>query len=159
MSDVLTPAQRRYNMSRIRGKNTVPEMIVRRLVHGMGFRYRLHRRDLPGRPDLVFPARREVIFVHGCFWHRHACRFGSVRPRTNAEFWEEKRSGNVARDKLAMEALAALGWTARIVWECETRNPNALGRSLRAFLRSAAGANGRRVGRSGKATTRKKRRS
>lgn len=159
MSDVLTPAQRRYNMSRIRGKNTVPEMIVRRVVHGMGYRYRLHRRDLPGHPDLVFPARRQVIFVHGCFWHRHACRFGSVRPRTNAEFWEEKISGNVARDKRATDALAALGWKAGVVWECETRDPDALRRSLRAFLRSSADASGRLVGRSGKPMTRKTRRS
>ena len=154
---MLTPAQRRYNMSRIRGKNTVPEMIVRRLVHGMGYRYRLHRRDLPGRPDLVFPARRQVIFVHGCFWHRHACRFGSVRPRTNAAFWEEKISGNVARDNRELEALAALGWETRVVWECETRNPDALKRSLRAFLRSAGGANSSRAKRRGKPKIRKKR--
>lgn len=134
MADVHTPAQRRFNMSRIRGKDTAPEMAVRRLVHGMGYRYRLHDRRLPGRPDLVFPSRRKVIFVHGCFWHRHDCRFGQVRASTNAAFWEEKIDGNVARDTRNLSELAVIGWAYLVIWECETGSERALRARLRRFL-------------------------
>lgn len=121
MVDVLTPDQRQRCMSAIRGKNTKPEMLVRHLVHAMGFRYRLHGRDLPGRPDLVFPRLRKVIFVHGCFWHMHRCRYGQVVPATNAEFWRKKREGNVERDKRTRRELRRLGWGILTVWECQTR--------------------------------------
>jgi DNA mismatch endonuclease, patch repair protein len=97
-ADVLTPEQRRRCMSRIRGKNTTPEKLVRKLIFGMGYRYRLHDKRLPGKPDLTFISRRKVIFVHGCFWHMHDCRYGRVYPKTNEEFWKEKRCRNVERD-------------------------------------------------------------
>jgi DNA mismatch endonuclease (patch repair protein) len=136
MVDVLTREQRSHNMSRIRGRDTKPEMIVRRLVHANGYRYRLHRRDLPGRPDLVFPARRKIIFVHGCFWHRHNCAFGSVRPATNADFWNRKIEGNVVRDKKAEAVLMHEGWRVLVIWECETRDQERLAQTLREFLDS-----------------------
>jgi DNA mismatch endonuclease, patch repair protein len=121
MADVLTPEQRRFNMSRIRSRNTKPEMIVRSLVHRMGYRYRLHRKDLPGKPDLVFPGRKKIIFVHGCFFHMHDCSYGKVTPKTNAEFWQNKRMGNVERDKRNIEALEADDWQVLTVWECMTK--------------------------------------
>src|SRR5579872_1111623 len=107
--DVHTVEQRSGNMAAIKGKNTKPEMMVRRLLHRMGYRYVLHSKKLPGRPDLVFPSRRQVIFVHGCFWHMHDCRYGNVVPATNREFWQTKRTGNVARDQLNTGALGNLG--------------------------------------------------
>lgn len=134
MVDVLTPEQRRLNMSRIRGKDTKPELAVRRLVHSMGFRYRLHRKDLPGRPDLVFPILRKVINVHGCYWHVHACRFGSVRPATNAGFWETKRKSNVVRDQRNEQLLREQGWSALTIWECEL-SAEKLPEMIRQFLR------------------------
>jgi DNA mismatch endonuclease (patch repair protein) len=131
--DVLSPAQRRTNMQRIRSKNTKPELHVRRLVHALGYRYRLHGGHLPGRPDLVFAGRRKVIFVHGCYWHVHSCRFGRVTPATNAEFWREKRLGNRQRDKRNERALRALGWRLLVVWECELAH-EALPRRIAHFL-------------------------
>ncbi len=121
MSDVHTPEQRSFNMSRIGSKNTKPEMIVRRIAHGLGYRYRLHRRDLPGKPDLVFPSRRKIIFVHGCFFHLHDCRYGQVVPKTNAEFWKKKRASNVERDKKNEAELKSAGWEILTVWECMTK--------------------------------------
>ncbi len=121
MPDVHTPEQRSYNMSRITSGNTKPEMIVRRLVHGMGYRYRLHRKDLPGKPDLVFPKLRKIIFVHGCFFHLHDCRYGQVVPKTNAEFWKNKRNSNAERDRKNEAELKILGWNILIVWECMTK--------------------------------------
>ena len=109
MADVHTPEQRSYNMSRIRGRDTKPELIVRSIVHQMGFRFRLHRKDLPGKPDLVLPGRGKIIFVHGCFWHMHRCRYGRVVPKTNAEFWQAKRQGNMDRDRRNRRALRADG--------------------------------------------------
>jgi DNA mismatch endonuclease (patch repair protein) len=107
-------------MARIRSKNTKPELIVRRLAHALGYRFRLHRRDLPGKPDLVFPRRRCVIFVHGCFWHGHGCRLSS-RPKTNSDFWADKIAGNRARDARHVEELRKQGWQVEVIWECETR--------------------------------------
>ena len=134
MTDVLTPEQRSRCMSAIRGKNTKPEMIVRSVTHCMGYRFRLHRKDLPGKPDLVFPRRRKAIFVHGCFWHQHpSCRF-ATRPATRAEFWANKLDGNVARDEKQIRALRELGWTVGVVWECEIRDLQHLERRLRRFL-------------------------
>lgn len=121
MTDVHTPEQRSFNMSRIGSKNTKPEMIVRKIVHGMGYRYRLHRKDLPGKPDLVFPSRRKIIFVHGCFFHLHDCRYGQVVPKTNAEFWKKKRTSNVERDKKNEAELKSAGWNILVVWECMTK--------------------------------------
>lgn len=119
MADILTKEQRHKNMSNIKGKNTKPEMLVRSQVYRMGYRYRLHQKDLPGKPDLVFASRRKVIFVHGCFWHIHDCRYGAVKPATNASFWETKRLSNVARDKKNIATLEKDGWKVLIIWECQ----------------------------------------
>ncbi len=121
MPDVLTPEQRSFNMSRIRNRNTRPEMIVRSMAHRMGYRYSLHRKDLPGKPDLVFSRRHKIIFVHGCFFHMHDCPYGRVVPKTNAEFWRTKRLSNVERDKRNQAALEGLGWEVFTVWECMTK--------------------------------------
>jgi len=134
MADVLTRQQRAYCMSRIRGKHTKPEIVVRGMVHGMGYRFRLHKRELPGSPDLVLLRHRKVIFVHGCFWHMHHCRYGRVRPATNAEFWEKKRRGNVDRDRRNTKALRAMGWKVLVVWECWTRDVSKLEHRLQEFL-------------------------
>ena len=134
MTDVHTPQQRSFNMSRIRNRNTRPEMVVRSLVHRMGYRYRLHRKDLPGKPDLVFPSRRKIIFVHGCFFHMHDCRYGNVTPKQNAEFWRAKRLSNVERDRRNIAALTQEGWEVLEVWECQTRMPDQLEPILRDFL-------------------------
>lgn len=135
MSDVFTPAQRSAVMARVRGKDTKPEMIVRRTAHRLGHRFRLHRKDLPGSPDLVFPRRRAVVFVHGCFWHGHACRRGSRTPKSNAAYWSEKIARNRARDAASEAALVEMGWRVLVIWECEIRDP-ALPDRLDAFLRA-----------------------
>lgn len=135
MPERISVAQRSANMSRIRGKDTKPEMVVRRLLHRAGYRYRLHRRDLPGTPDLVFPSRRKVLFVHGCFWHSHSCRAGQTRPANNAEFWAAKRERTVERDAEQLARLADLGWDVLVVWECELKDESALEERLRAWLR------------------------
>jgi len=134
MTDVLTPEQRSFNMSRIKGRNTKPEMIVRSLVHRMGYRFRLHRKDLPGRPDLVFPRLKKIIFVHGCFWHMHDCRYGQVVPQTNNEFWRNKRLSNVERDRRNIEALEQEGWKIMNVWECQIRHEESIRDALGVFL-------------------------
>ena len=120
--DRLTPEERSQNMSRIRNKNTRPEKIVRSLLHRSGFRFRLHRRDLPGTPDIVLPGRKAVIFVHGCFWHQHkGCKDSGI-PKTNTEFWETKLNKNVEMDKKNAAAIKQLGWKVIEIWECETEN-------------------------------------
>ncbi len=134
MVDVLTRAQRKFCMSRIRGKDTQPEIIVRRMVHCMGFRFRLHRRELQGSPDIVLARHRKVIFVHGCFWHKHHCRYGRVRPATNAAFWEKKRSRNVERDHRNVKALRCMGWNVFVIWECWTEDKPKLQCRLREYL-------------------------
>ena len=134
MTDVLTPEQRKLNMSRIRSKDTRPEMIVRSLIHRMGYRYRLHVSALPGKPDLVFKRTRKVIFVHGCFWHMHNCRYGRVIPKTHKEFWQKKRQGNVARDTKNIKALKTLGWKILILWECKIKDIDKLKNKLLFFL-------------------------
>lgn len=126
-------ATRRRNMAAIRGRDTKPEMRLRRLLHGLGYRFRVQRRDLPGRPDLVFPGRRKAIFVHGCFWHRHGCR-NSVLPKSRAEWWEEKLNRNVARDRAAAAELEMLGWSVLAVWECEAKDEAAVRCSIQRFL-------------------------
>ncbi len=121
-------------MSRVKAKDTKPELSVRRLAHGLGYRYRLHRRDLPGSPDLVFPGRRKALFVHGCFWHRHqGCR-KTTMPKTRAKFWQRKFDDNVRRDERVIAALRDLGWDVLVVWECETSDENLLRRTLIEFL-------------------------
>lgn len=123
-------------MSRVRGKDTKPEMIVRRMVHGMGYRYRLHDRRLPGSPDLVFRSRRKVIFVHGCFWHRHpdpSCKLARM-PKSRQDFWGPKLEGNRERDERNRAALAREGWRQMVVWECECRHEEQLRNKLREFL-------------------------
>lgn len=122
MVDVLTPEQRRLNMSRIRGKDTRPELVLRHGLHAMGLRYRLHRKDLPGRPDMVFPRYRAAVLVHGCFWHGHDCPLFKW-PATRREFWQAKIEGNRARDARDLAGLAAAGWRVLVVWECALKGP------------------------------------
>jgi DNA mismatch endonuclease (patch repair protein) len=134
--DTLTPDERSVRMSRVRGRNTKPELIVRGLVHGLGYRYRLHRKELPGRPDLVFPGRRAVIFVHGCFWHRHpkpACKLARL-PKSRREFWEEKLSRNRERDIAVERRLNESGWRVLTIWECELRDLPLVETRVRGFL-------------------------
>ena len=121
-------------MRRVRKVDTKPEIVVRRLAHRMGYRFRLHRRDLPGTPDIVFPSRRQVIQVHGCFWHQHeGCRLASM-PRSRLDYWGPKLARNVKRDAEKTKALHEAGWQQMIVWECETRDEDALRERLSAFL-------------------------
>jgi DNA mismatch endonuclease, patch repair protein len=122
MADVLREEQRRLNMSRIRGRDTKPEMILRRGLHALGLRFRLHSKNLPGKPDLVFPGHRAVILVHGCFWHWHGCPMFTW-PATRPEFWREKIAGNRERDLVALERLRQAGWRVLVVWECALRGP------------------------------------
>jgi DNA mismatch endonuclease (patch repair protein) len=132
--DIVSREKRSRMMAGIKGKDTKPELAVRRIVHAMGFRFRLHRRDLPGSPDLVFPRLRRVIFVHGCFWHQHpGCRF-AYTPKSNTQFWLNKLEGNTRRDALAVTMLGALGWQVLIVWECETSEQSALTLKINSFL-------------------------
>ena len=125
MTDVLTPEQRRYNMSRVRGRDTKPEMALRRGLHAQGLRFRLHCRTLPGRPDLVFPKHGAVIFVHGCFWHGHDCPMFRL-PQTRTEFWREKIMTNRKRDERAVRSLRSQGWRVLTVWECALRGSGRL---------------------------------
>lgn len=133
-SDVLNNEQRKHCMSRIKSKDTTPEKTVRSLITRMGYRYRLHKKHLPGTPDLVFTRRRKAIFVHGCFWHSHDCRFGRVRPKTNADFWEAKRNRTIQRDSENLAALEADGWKVLVVWECETKDIAPLLQKIADFL-------------------------
>lgn len=125
MADVLTPEQRQLNMSRIRGRDTKPEMLIRRGLHARGLRYRLHDRMLPGRPDLVFPRYRTVVFIHGCFWHAHGCLLSKL-PATRHHFWRTKFQSNASRDQKAVDALLAAGWRVLVIWECALRGPRRL---------------------------------
>jgi DNA mismatch endonuclease, patch repair protein len=134
MVDVLTTEQRSFNMSRIRSRDTRPEMVVRSIVHQLGYRYKLHKKDLPGKPDLVLVRHRKIIDVHGCFFHMHNCKYGRVVPATNAEFWKNKRLSNVERDRRNISLLTLNGWTVLIVWECETKDPKTLAAKLERFL-------------------------
>jgi DNA mismatch endonuclease, patch repair protein len=124
---------RSENMRAIRSRDTLPELAVRSLVHRLGYRFRLHRKDLPGKPDLVFPARRKVIFVHGCFWHAHACKSGLI-PKSNREFWVPKLRLNKVRDKKNQKKLTQQGWDSLTVWQCELKNSNAVSRRVKRFL-------------------------
>ncbi len=135
MTDIFDPEKRSQIMSRIRGRDTRPEMIVRRIAHGLGFRFRLHRKDLPGRPDIVFPRHQAVIVVHGCFWHRHpGCKRASS-PKTRVRYWQNKFEDNVVRDKRNETALRDLGWKVMVIWECETKDHEAVAARIESFLR------------------------
>lgn len=121
MTDVVDTSTRSRMMSGIKGKNTKPEIIVRQALHRAGFRFRLHRKDLPGKPDIVLPKYHAVIFVHGCFWHGHDCRYFNV-PKTRTDFWLNKIMANARRDRIQEDALKSAGWTVFTVWECEIRD-------------------------------------
>ncbi len=137
--DKLSPERRSANMARIRSQNTSPELTLRKLIHGLGYRFRLHRNDLPGRPDLVFPSRKKVIFVHGCFWHQHTeCREGRV-PGSRLEYWGPKLRRNQERDALAQSSLKDQGWGNLVVWECELKDTTAVLKRVRRFLGTAHG--------------------
>lgn len=137
--DHLNKAARSANMRRIKSRDTGPEHAVRRVAHRLGYRFRLHRRDLPGSPDLIFPKYRLAVFVHGCFWHRHDCK-NSVVPKSRSEFWIEKFKRNCERDRLAERELIALGWQVSTIWECETRSEEKIAAILTLAMRNASGA-------------------
>ena len=133
--DIVDSKRRSKMMSRIKGRDTVPEIAVRRIAHRLGFRFRLYRKDLPGCPDLVFPRFRAVVFVHGCFWHRHCgCRYAYL-PKTRVRFWNDKFRGNVARDRRNEAALREIGWRVLVIWECETRDREHVKKQLLSYLR------------------------
>lgn len=134
MTDHLTKEERSNLMGRVAGKNTRPEMVVRSRAHRLGYRFRLHRKDLPGTPDLVFPKARKVVFVHGCWWHRHEGCPKSGSPKTRPEFWNAKFARNVARDARVQAQLEAKGWTVLVIWECETKQLETIDGILRQFL-------------------------
>lgn len=132
--DFLTPQKRSKLMANVRSKNTSTELAVCKIVNSLGFRFRLHRKELPGNPDLVFAPRKSVIFVHGCFWHRHnGCKYATM-PKTNAKFWREKFEKNVLRDKQARRTLRKMGWAVLIVWQCELKRAEALKTKIKGFL-------------------------
>lgn len=126
---------RSANMRAIRSKDTKPEIFVRRLVHSMGYRFRLHRSTLVGKPDLVFPSRNKLIFVHGCFWHGHSCSTGRRVPIQNRQYWVAKISGNRARDKASRRSLKKLGWDSLVLWECQLKDVERIKEKIRRFLR------------------------
>ena len=134
--DTLTVRERSELMGRIRSVNTKPELLVRRLVHGLGYRYRLHAKDLPGRPDLVFRPRRKVIFIHGCFWHRHRGCSHNRMPKSPERlmYWRDKLDGNAKRDRKHYTALRSMGWQVLVIWECETKKLDVVEEKIRSFL-------------------------
>ena len=132
--DKLTKTERSLLMSHVRSKDSKPELIVRRMIHRMGFRYRLHSRKLPGSPDLVFAGRKKLIFVHGCFWHGHSCRAGCNKPSSNQEYWSAKLERNIKRDRVNSTALRLADWKIFVVWECQTKGKVWLADRLRTFL-------------------------
>lgn len=133
-TDNLTPEQRIHTMRSVHSEDTKPEMLVRRMVHGMGYRYRLHRRDLPGNPDLVFTSRRKVIFVNGCFWHGHSCLSGTKRPKTNEKYWLQKLERNRTRDLQNQSLLRQNDWDVMVVWECQLSDLDQLAEQIKKFL-------------------------
>lgn len=135
LADTLSPKERSERMSKIRGKGSNPEMRLRRLVHGLGFRYRLHVKELPGKPDLVFPAKRAVIFMHGCFWHRHeGCKLARL-PKSKLDFWMAKLEANRQRDLIHQRQLSDLGWRVLVIWECELNDIEHVSQIIKKFLR------------------------
>lgn len=138
MTDTISVSERSHIMSRVRAKDTRPEMLVRRLVHGAGYRYRLHGAKLPGKPDLVFAGRRKVIFVHGCFWHRHEDCTLARMPKSNQDFWMAKLEGNKKRDAINCRRLRKMGWDVMVIWECELRDLDTLLQRIIHFLGKAS---------------------
>src|SRR6266550_3933649 len=134
MRDRLSKERRSWNMSRIRGKDTTPEMRVRSVLHRMGYRFRLHRKDLPGKPDIVFVSRRVALFVHGCFWHRHKGCKNCTTPTNNRRFWTDKLNGNATRDKRIRQSLRRLGWNSFVIWECQIEDPQKLDKVVNRFV-------------------------
>ena len=129
-----TPENRSRIMRAVKGRDTSLEMTIRRLIYSMGYRYRLHRKDLPGTPDLVFSSRRSVLFLNGCFWHGHDCKRGARVPKTNVDYWRNKIARNISRDMQNQAALQAQGWRVLVIWECQIKDESALKRRLLAFL-------------------------
>ena len=121
-------------MRAVKSRDTTPEIAVRKLVHGMGYRYRLYRENLPGKPDLVFAGRKKVVFVHGCFWHRHNCARGARTPKSNQDYWIPKLDRNQQRDRQVRSQLRRLGWKSLVIWECQTKNPKKLANRIKSFL-------------------------
>ena len=137
MTDTLSKEKRSWNMAQIRSRNTKPEIAVRRILHSLGYRFRLHRKDLPGNPDIVLPKYKSVIFVHGCFWHRHKdCRY-SYSPKSRTEFWQDKFAENIERDKQSAEELKMLGWRQLVIWECEAKDPENIRSIIDRFFEEA----------------------
>jgi len=132
--DTVSPEKRSWTMAQVKGRDTGPEKVVRSLLHSMGYRFRLQRKDLPGKPDIVLPKYRTAVFVHGCYWHRHPGCKRATTPTSNTGYWDAKFSRTVARDARNQKELANLGWTVLIVWECELRNPDTLRDKLKKFL-------------------------
>jgi len=134
MIDTLSKEERSERMAKIRSRDTKPELQVRKIIHGMGYRYRLHRRDLPGTPDIVFPSRKKVVFIHGCFWHRHTnCKIGHI-PKTKQEFWIHKLEENAKRDQINIKKLKSLGWESLVIWECQIKHTDQIIEKIRQFL-------------------------
>jgi DNA mismatch endonuclease (patch repair protein) len=131
--DNRTPEQRTATMRNVRGKNTSPELFVRKLIHRLGYRFRLHRKDLPGKPDLVFPSRKKAIFVHGCFWHAHGCRIGKP-PKSRLDYWVPKLERNKERDGKNIEDMERLGWDTLTIWQCEIKFGEDIGSKIVSFL-------------------------
>jgi DNA mismatch endonuclease (patch repair protein) len=140
LSDVFDPEKRSAVMRRVKGRDTTPERTVRRVLTSLGARYRLHRKDLPGNPDIVMPGRRLVLFVHGCFWHGHDCARGARVPKANRDYWTAKIARNVARDERAREALATGGWRVETIWECELKDEAVVSDRLQRLMDQAASA-------------------
>ena len=136
--DRFTPAERSAVMRKVKARNTGPELEIRRTLTRLGLRYRLHRKDLPGSPDIVFGGRKLAIFVHGCFWHGHDCKRGARRPQTNADYWEAKIGGNRARDQASLDQLQGLGWRALVIWECDLKHEDRVKRMLSDALETPA---------------------
>lgn len=134
MSDVFSKDDRSRIMSKISCKDTKPEILVRRILHKMGFRYRLHVNDLPGTPDIVLPRHKKIIFVHGCFWHGHEGCNRSKRPKTNVDFWNQKIDGNIERDEKTKEELEEMGWKVLVIWQCQTRDLESLEQIILKFM-------------------------
>lgn len=134
MTDILTKEKRSWNMSRIRSEDTKPEIAVRQVLHGMGYRFRLHNQNLPGKPDIILPKHKTVIFVHGCFWHRHlGCKY-AYNPKSRVEFWRKKFEANVKRDKAVTKELSQLGWKQIVLWECRIKNKDQITKKLKSLI-------------------------
>jgi DNA mismatch endonuclease, patch repair protein len=134
MSEKISKAERSRVMAAVKSKNTTPELVVRRFVYGLGYRFRLHRRDLPGTPDIVLSGLGKIINVHGCFWHLHTCRHARRAPVNNADYWQKKRIRNAARDRVSLRHLRRDGWRVLTIWECQMKDPNKLRRRIAKFL-------------------------